>query len=97
MIITRLFNVLLYEPTHNGHINDKITDELEKHDEEHNIFDENKITDGPIAQQYSGLGSDENQFHKFLPLVMGFFFYTRHAKYHAVNVVHSTQKKVKMW
>ena len=50
MSIVCLVNSLVYEPTHNGHINDKIPDELEKHNEEFIISNETKITDGPIVQ-----------------------------------------------
>ena len=49
MIIACLVNSLAYEPTHNGHVNDAIPDELEKHDEECKFSGETKTIDGPIV------------------------------------------------
>ena len=49
MSIACLVNSLAYEPTHNGHINDAIPDELEKHDEECKFSGETKTIDGPIV------------------------------------------------
>ena len=68
-----LVNSLVHEPTHNGHIGNDISEELEKYNEGCKIHKETKTIDGPTTEPCHGLGTDTNDYHELIPLVEGSF------------------------